>query len=557
MSRSIIFRGIFFIIMYVVFQQIAFAQSESVKIARGKWQGQEVEYIVNELLLKLKPGTSTEQVAAALTRKNAVLETAFHSERRWGKILLPEGFDALEQLNSWENLPYFEYCTPNLVIRPYAVTNDPDFNLQWALHNTGQAPSAGTPSADIRALAAWDISTGNSSTRIAVLDSGMPLDEAGNFSHPDLDDPDKFIRGQDLLPSSPQNTPGIRDELGHGTHVLGILGAEVNNAIGVSGVAWNTRIIVHQILGTGWGSIETLANGIWASIEDGATVINISGGALLDNHSMVEAAVSDALDNNVVICAAAGNNGREWVGFPANLNVRYENVIAVAATNHHDERAPYSNYGGGYSGWQIDIGAPGGHSGSTNGEDIYSTLPGYPTVYSPNSESYGYTYGTSMATPFVTGAVALLQSIQPDLSPGEIKSILTTSSDEVSGQNWGRLNIYQALLQVTPTAINEPLNEPITDIENFQLLQNYPNPFNATTNIGFTVSEFGFTELKIYDVRGSLVKTLVNEPLNAGNHSVVWQGRDERGQQVASGLYFYHIRIGKQFEQVRRMMLVK
>ncbi len=553
MSRSIIFHGIFFIMMYVVFQQTTFAQSESVKISRGKWQGQEVEYIVNELLLKLKSSISTEKLTEVLATNNATLATAFHPERRWGKIRLPEGFNALEQLTTWENHPYFEFCLPNLVIRPFAETNDPDFNLQWALNNFGQAPSAGTPYADVRALPAWDISTGNSNARVAVLDSGMPLDTAGNFSHPDLDDPTKFIRGQDFLPASPQNSPGIRDELGHGTHVLGIIGAEVNNSIGISGVAWNTQIIVHQILGTGWGSIETLAHGIWASIEDGATVINVSAGALLDNHPMVEAAVSDALEHNVVICAAAGNNGREWVGFPANLNVRYENVIAVAATNHHDERAPYSNYGGGYSGWQIDIGAPGGHSGSNNGEDIYSTLPGYPTFYSPNSESYGYIYGTSMATPFVTGAVALLQSAQPSLSPGEIKEILIGSSDPVSGQNWGRLNIYQALLQANPTAISAPEIHP----NEFHLAQNYPNPFNPATNIGFAMSQSGLVELMVFDITGRKVKTLVNESLQAGNYNVVWDGKNNAGQHVASGPYFYRIRIGNQFEKVRRMILVK
>lgn len=553
MDRSIIFRGIFFIMMYVILQQVAFTQSESIKISRGKWQGQEVEYIENELLIKRMSNITTAQATEALLNNNATLETAFHPERRWGKIRLPEGLNALEQLTSWENHPYFEACLPNLVIRPFAETNDPDFNLQWALHNTGQAPSAGTPQADIRALAAWHINTGNSNALISVLDSGMPIDEDGNFSHPDLDDPDKFISGQDFLPPGPQNLEGPRDELGHGTHVLGILGAEVNNGIGISGVTWHTRIIVHQVLGTGWGSVETLANGIWASIENGATVINISAGVLIDNHPMVEAAVSDARDHDIVICAAAGNNGREWVGFPANLNVRYENVIAVAATDHHDNRASYSNYGGGYSGWQIDIGAPGGHSGSTNGEDIYSTLPGYPTAYSPNGESYGYTYGTSMATPYVTGAVALLQSAHPTLSPGEIKSILIASSDPVNGQNWGRLNIYQALLQASPTAIAEPAIPP----NEFHLAQNYPNPFNPTTKIGFTMSKSGLVELQIFDINGRTVKTLVNEIMQAGAYSVIWDGKNNSGQSVASGLYLYRIRIDNQFEQVRRMMLVK
>lgn len=527
------------------------AQTAQDQIKKGVWQGQEIEYLANHLIIKYAPGNAAEMTQFFSENYGGSAVEILNEKHRWCRVNLPAHYEALSQVAELKNESALVEVLPDIVIRPFAQPNDADFQLQWALENIGQLPAGGTVGADISALSAWDISTGNSHALIAVLDSGIPLNAAGELSHPDLNDPGRFILGPDFFSPGATNAVGVKDELGHGTHVTGILGAQANNGEGIAGVAWNSPILVMQTLGTGWGSLSLLAMGIWASIDSGATVINVSAGALIDNYPVVEEAVAAALAENIVICAAAGNDGANWVGFPANLNMRYENVIAVAATDHHGERAPFSNYGGGWSEWVINIGAPGGFGGPLDGDDIWSTLPGYPTIYSPAGEAYGYLYGTSMATPHVTGAVALLQSVNPNMTPAEIRELLQATADPVAGQPWGNLNILRALENpMTGIASRE------ADFEGFALLPNYPNPFNPETTIRYELPGRTAVTITVYDVLGREVRKLVDGSQSAGENVVVWDGLNSQGQAVSSGVYIYTIHADN-FIKRRKMTLLR
>lgn len=142
------------------------------------------------------------------------------------------------------------------------------------------------------------------------------------------------------------------------------------------------------------------------------------------------------------------------------------------------------------------------------------------------------------------------------LSNLNIRSLLVRPNDILYAGTYGngvyRIDLNQTSLDHT----TDPLPA------QFTLEQNYPNPFNPTTNIEFQIppggrSAFGSVELKVYDINGRLVKTLLNEPLSAGFHSVVWNGKNDNGQRVASGLYFYQLKAGEKFQQVRKMMLIR
>jgi len=346
-----------------------------------------------------------------------------------------------------------------MVNRVQSDPNDPFFldGHQWALWNWGQNPPAGTSGADINMRNAWEITRGNSSITIAVLDTGIPLVN-GSLSHPDLNDPNKFILGADFVDDP---VDGVRDNSGHGTHVTGIISAETDNGEGIAGVAGNCRVLAIQVFdANGYGSDAAFYNGVIYAVDNGAKVINYSGGGQYSS-STKELAVQYANNNNVVLVASAGNSCGGSVRYPAAYSVLgYTNIIAVSATNHNDVITEYSNMGP-----EINVSAPGGH-GTTNvcqtgyvyydSDDLYSTTPNYPfnfqTGHPEITQNYGYLAGTSMAAAHVSGVAALLRSINSALWASEIRYIIETTAidkgpagfDNTYG--YGRINAYQALL---------------------------------------------------------------------------------------------------------------
>jgi hypothetical protein len=319
-------------------------------------------------------------------------------------VKLPDGtavVDALIRFNRSANVLYAE---PNYKYKFLLVPNDPNFSRQWALNNTGQ--TGGTPDADIDAPEAWDIQTGSGDIIVAVIDSGV------DYNHPDLagnmwrntvelngipgfdDDGNGYvddIYGYDFL----NNDGDPADDLFHGTHCAGIVGADANNARGVAGVCWDVNIMALKVGDTYGVDLAAAIEAIGYAVTMGAKVINASWGSYQDSQGLRDA-IAGANAAGVMFVAAAGNeynDNDQFPMYPASYN--FDNIISVMATDSRDRMVSYSNYGA----ISVDIGAP--------GANIFNTLPTYRTpdmIAYGLPANYGLLSGTSMAAPHVAGA---------------------------------------------------------------------------------------------------------------------------------------------------------
>jgi subtilisin family serine protease len=343
--------------------------------------------------------------------------------------------------------PDVAFVEPNWVIRADVTPNDPAFGSLWGLLNVGQ--SSGTPGADIDAPQAWDLTTGTRSVVVGVIDTGI------DYNHPDLaaniwNAPSAFtvtIGAQSITcPAGSHgfnaidNTCNPMDDHDHGTHVAGTIGGVGNNGIGVAGVNWRTSMMGLKFLdayGYGWMSdaVKAIEFSIQAKEAFAATgganvrVLSNSWGGGGYSQSLYDS-ISRAHARNILFVAAAGNyadNNDVYPTYPANYTA--PNVIAVAATDPYDQRAWFSNYGAA----TVHLGAP--------GVAIYSTIRG---------GSYDSYNGTSMATPHVSGAAALLLA-RCDLPTAEsLKSAILTQVDPIPSMagvtsTGGRLNVNNAI----------------------------------------------------------------------------------------------------------------
>jgi thermitase len=341
--------------------------------------------------------------------------------------MLPEVLAALR------DDPRVEFAEPNARVRLLSPPNDPQFVSQWNMRQ-------------IRAPGAWDVGTGAGDVTVAILDSGI------DASHPEL--AGRVVPGRNVR----ERTSDTRDDIGHGTHVAGIIGALGNNSAGVAGLSWGVRLMPIKITDRyGDASIVAAADGIRWATESGARVINLSLGGL-DDSQTVRRAVQDARSRGVLLVAAAGNCG-ELISYrdegcdslnapfyPAALN----EVIAVGALGANDEVAPYSN-----TGEYVRLTAPGGVGGSSRNNPLDYILSTWPTALTSSIEQPGYNYevGTSMAAPHVSGTAALMWATNPTLSRDQVETILFESADDLGppGRDdrygYGRVNAERAVRQ--------------------------------------------------------------------------------------------------------------
>ena len=315
------------------------------------------------------------------------------------------------------------------------------YSQQYYLHNT--APN----SVDINAEAAWGITTGNSSITVAVVDCGVEI------NHADLTG--RVLNGYTVgFPTSygePVND--VYSKKYHGTAVAGIIAAN-NNNIGIRGVAWGVNILPVNIVPGEYDVFATnvqIANAIrWAYPH--AEVINCSWGGQADSDD-IHSAIDEAMYNGrngrgCVVVAAAGNSGNSYnVAYPA----RYNGVIAVGAVHQNGVIWDYSQTGS-----AMCIVAPSGGTGG-NG-DVVTTDRSAPKGKNPNSD-YLFTFGgTSAAAPQVAGVVALMLSVNPNLTRDQIKAKLESTATDlgISGYDttygYGLVNAYQAVLSAMPNS---------------------------------------------------------------------------------------------------------
>ncbi|MGD9720098.1 MAG: S8 family peptidase, partial [Pirellulales bacterium] len=345
-----------------------------------------------------------------------------------------------------QGLAGFRYAEPDFIVSIAATPNDPSFGQLYGLNNTGQVVNGdpGTPDADIDAAEAWDTGTGSSNVVIGIIDTGI------DYTHPDLvnniwtnpgeipsngidDDANGFIddvHGYDFL-----NLDGDpMDDHSHGTHTAGTVGAEGNNGIGVAGVNWDVSLMALKFLGaSGSGPISAAVaavNYVSMMSDRGVNIRatnNSWGGGGFD--AAMYDAIADNRDRDILFVAAAGNfsNNNDINPFyPASYDL--DNLIAVAATDNDDNLAGFSHYGL----TTVDLGAP--------GVNTLSTVPG----------GYAYFDGTSMATPHVTGAVALAFAEQPNATYADVRNAILSGVDTLPSltglvATGGRLNLVGML----------------------------------------------------------------------------------------------------------------
>ena len=374
-------------------------------------QGNTQNFALDHILVKFKAGTNEVAKQEIHGRHGgSVIDDVARLDVQMVKI--PAG-KVQEKLGAYRSEKAVEFAEPDYVATAILTPNDTYFSNQWGMTKI-QAPQA------------WDITTGQSSIKIAILDTGV------DQNHEDL--AVKIVANKNFT------TSGTVDDLyGHGTHVAGIAAAATNNGIGVAGVGYNCTIMNGKVLGdTGSGYYSWIANGIIWAADSGANVMNMSLGGSSSSLTL-ESAVNYAWGKGVVLVAAAGNNGNTAPVYPG----YYTNVIAVAATDQSDVKASFSSYGS----W-VDMAAP--------GVNIFSTLPNHANQIGP--QNYGNLSGTSMATPYVAGLAGLVWASSYGTSNANVRNRIQSTADPITGTGtywqYGRINAYKAVAppDTTPPA---------------------------------------------------------------------------------------------------------
>lgn len=403
-------------------------------------------YAEGSVLVNFKPGATLSEKSQAYAAVGGQKIRGFGLVRGLEQVSLGKGNRPEQAIQTLNRLPFVELAEPDYEL--HADTNDTYFGLQWGLDNTGQSIRGytGVMDADIDGLEAWGITTGDPDFIVAVIDTGT------DYTHPDLanniwtnpgeipgngvdDDGNGFIddvHGYDFF----SNDGDPMDEEGHGTHVAGTICAEGNNGIGVTGVAWNCKIMPLRFIGPGGGYTSDAIAALSYAVSNGAKLSNNSWGGGGYSFSLYNAIQNaGAGPNGHLFVAASGNSAVDTDAsphYPSSYNL--DNIISVAATNNRDELSSFSNFGAA----SVDVGAP--------GTDIAST---YTILY-----DYAWASGTSMASPHVTGLAALVWGQNPGWSNLEVKNrILDTARPlaALSGKTvtGGIINAYDALYSPT------------------------------------------------------------------------------------------------------------
>jgi subtilisin family serine protease len=449
--------------------------------------------VIPEIVLRVHPGVDARQVHfLCQSMALAIIKPMeFTTQEYLLQVLGPDAdavFTALENLNKVE---WIEWAAPNTTSQPklcgQLIPNDEYFPMQWHWQNTGQ--SGGIPGADIRAPEAWEITTGDPNIVVAVLDSGV------DSNHPDLID--NLVPGYDFLDNDAQPDPALDHWFnGHGTACAGLIAAQGNNGIGVSGVTWNCKIMPIRIFGVlasgteSWITQSDIGTAFRWAATNGADIFSDSWVGGSTERPIIHSAIVDVTKSGgigrggkgCIVLFAAGNDSGPMTYYPP----KYPEVIAVGATDHNDMRCSYSNYGP-----ELDISAPGGSpvlpdspallwtillwTTDIHGPPGISSLPG-----NPWSDVLDYTWfnGTSAATPVAAGVAALILSVDPNLTNTQVQYILERSAKDLGAPGrddyygYGRVDA-RAALDVVMSDLTDLNNDDQTDFKDFSCLAQY------------------------------------------------------------------------------------
>ncbi len=400
----------FLIYLTVVSTWAPFAKSASaVKPLTSTQAHSSAAHRAGEVLVRFRSGVSQRDKDTILATHRARKKKQLNGESVVEKLELSSEREANTVAAELSLNPQVEFAELNyLIAKDDVQPNDPQFNQQWALRNTGQ--QGGQYGSDINAYTAWQTTTGSTTTVIAVIDSGI------DFTHPELVNnrwtnprPVKGdLHGWDFVNDNAE----ITDEQGHGTAVAGIIAAEGNNSQGGAGVMWRASLMSLRVLDeTGTGDIAGAIEAIDYAVANGAHVINLSWGTNGES-VLLKDAIQRALRRNVVVICSAGNGSRDLNTtpyYPASYSLK--DLISVAGVDNFDQLASWSNWGTG----RVTVAAP--------GTDILTTQRG---------GGYWTISGTSAAAPIVAGIAGLLKSKKPTSTAGNIAKAISKGARQTA-----------------------------------------------------------------------------------------------------------------------------
>lgn len=441
--------------------------------------------------VKLKEDSDYSRLQDMAGEYNAVVVGRNRFLPEWVTLRCTDASDqnAMDIANQLHESGLFETAFPDLI---YDVklnsTNDPFYDQQWAIENTGQYQ--GNPGVDINASDAWNIATGNG-VKVAVIDQGFER------NHPDLNS-NNAGSGYDPQTGGSSSVYG-----GHGTACAGIIGAVRDNSIGISGIAPQADLSSVSVSFSGLNITQNLANGIMWAADNGAAVISNSWSGGSPN-AMIDDAIDHAFNNGrnglgSVVVFSTGNDN-DSVPYPTNSN---PDILAVGAMSQCGERTnPNScdtedEWGSNY-GSQVDVVAPGALVATTDRQDSSGYNPDTPihlrvggSLVSNDFNDLNYTRwfnGTSAACPHVAAVAALILERNPCLTHEEVNDIIERTAQKLNNYNfsqtsgrpngtwnlevgYGLVDAYQAVLQAEHLYLQNITESGTTEYDNYPAVE--------------------------------------------------------------------------------------
>lgn len=403
------------------------------------------------------------------------------------EVKLKSGETLSEALLFWRRQKNVIYTEPNYYFKQSLFTNDYLNSNQWYLKRI-KAPQAWEMIHDAPDITVAVIDTGIQTTHLDLKDN-LWINAGEKRDNNSDDDNNGYIDdyfGYDFVnrtgDPSPKFKPGwTEDGITHGTVVAGVLGASGNNTIGVSGVAWRVKIMALKALDdSGQARASQVAEAIDYAVKQGAQIINLSFTGPNNSRAIAEA-IARAYNSGVIVVAAGGNEISSGHGqdlgkhplYPVCNDQGKNMVVGVAATAPLDQKASFSGYGS-----CIDIAAP--------GISIFSSTVFNP-VFKLDKQYDGYWSGTSLAVPQVSAALALVEQLNPSLTPRQAVNLLLGSSDNINAVNpdfagmlgKGRLNLETAVVAAIDKRSSQKARIVAADYDKFGYFKIVTSPTGA------------------------------------------------------------------------------
>ncbi len=419
-------------------------------------------------------------------------------------VQVPENIEEMKKfIKLMEKHPKVKYAEPDRWIKLSSISNDEPYYddslwVQWDKTQMG-------------CECAWEHTCGDMSISIAIVDQGI------QYTHPDLEARYGSYKGYDFYGNDADPMIDSSSEI-HGTICAGVAAATINNAIGVTGVAEITLLSYRcgVLCINNYASVSAIVE----AADHGVNVISMSWGSSTPSTALHDAIIY-AWDKGCLFCGAVGGCGLCPIPYPA----AYDEVIAVGVIDSDDTRWCGCNYGP-----KLELVA--------GGMDITSTVP---------FDMYNAFSGTFIACANVAGAAALVWSADTSLTNKEVRAILDSTARDLGEPGWDEYYGYGVPdLCAAITGVEE-----IAKKKRFTELECYPNPMRKLTSISYYLPDRDKVSLKIYDVTGRIVKTLVDEEKEAGSYDINW---DSRG--LTTGIYFAKF-VVSDYNETKKLILVK